>query len=30
VAYRSLPDGSVTTRLGFAIDTSVPDLDDLR
>jgi hypothetical protein len=30
VAYRSLPDGSVTTRLGFAIDTRVPDLDDLR
>ena len=30
VAYRSLPDGSVTTRLGFAIDTRVPDLEDLR
>lgn len=30
VAYRALPDGSVTTRVGFAIDTRVPDLDDLR
>jgi hypothetical protein len=30
VAYRALPDGSVTTRLGFAVELREPDLADLR